>query len=1256
MEKSDENIKIIEDVDSFENRDSLLYSDYDNTSKTDFQCDLTLDNESLMVIEDDDDDDDDDNGGDSLSDVSNCEIIDERKELNIPTSIKIPEQKNTLNDDFEDESEDDSDAEIYNYKQTIAINKKIVSTAAIKNTKQKENNSLNVKKLFISKNDSSFSKLNPLVKSNQIKLTSVATINNPKTKSLDLQPELSSNKKFGHKDVYKLTSSKDSSSDFLIIPHNGMNYMITKNTPKRNSSMKSLSSTLKIPSTIVKPNEQNKQCTVMSSSFEKIEESNSVARMQQHHSEKCKMVPDQEQLPINLERVFKRNSNFIKQKIATNPTSNGHKVGDFFHRGNSYQFVNTRETKNVQRKIVPTASSIKSALSRISTTIDLTDDIKNKKAIPHTATSKNSSSFIKKSNIYRQRRSPSKSPIMTGIIDLSSDSPPLSSSECDEITKNDHKTIKSSSLDSFNKSKTKFNYFKMLKNGANDSNGLSDEILDANSCETSTSKNLHMRQAVKKKSNKNKVLLSQEVINLSDLSDSSNEENNDTSDQFISCKYEYCDTLVYEPELIDDLYCSLACKNLDLEKIRTEEENVVDKTTNLSKTSTVNRKHVLSKLENRINKRKQLLTSSCPDDLIKENDDFDKQLINFFNKPSVEENQSSLKLSKPISSVEAVVDDNGYDVDDDDDDDEDDDDDDDDDYFDLKPLIEDKDVLKYMIGMQFKSAPKKLFDRPFPSEKNLFVVGQKLEGIDPKHEALFCVMTVSEVCGYRIKLHFDGYPDDYDFWVNADCPNLFHPGWCEMNSRILQPPNNYENEFNWISYLRECQALPAPKHNFVSTKSINNYENQHKFHIGDKLEALDKLTRTLPKQLICVATVADILGNRIRIHFDGWTDDFDYWTDITSTNIHPIRWCDYNGRILSPPSGYNDMKGKKPFNWTEYLKETNSNPVPEDAFVRRPLRDFSNKMTIEVVDLVVPRLLRIARVVDVRGDELKIVYDGFDDNYAYWVEDDSPDIHPVGWSAKTNHPIELPPAPNKLWNCHILGCKGYGNSSNRLKNDHNELRDCPYEMDSWKTAVAGLGKMPDRLKANNVLITTKLTSSKSKSNIHQANEKKKKKKPNTEYNNLFKIKEKINEKSNIPSSNNNNLRKALGLSLVGYNLGSIYMEQQCNYWTRHNAQLGIPLFNTTDARTWSVQEVASYVKKVVETNTSKSSNTNEEISISDRFINQEIDGESFLMLNQDDIMNILKVPLGHALKLTNAIILLRQRSFGIDLFDNLPQH
>jgi len=88
-----------------------------------------------------------------------------------------------------------------------------------------------------------------------------------------------------------------------------------------------------------------------------------------------------------------------------------------------------------------------------------------------------------------------------------------------------------------------------------------------------------------------------------------------------------------------------------------------------------------------------------------------------------------------------------------------------------------------------------------------------------------------------------------------------------------------------------------------------------------------------------------------------------------------------------------------------------------------------------------------------------------------------------------------------------------------------------------------------------------------------------------------------------PSNNYNKLRKTLGLGLVGHNLGSVAMESLASYWTRHNAQIGIPLFNTTDAIKWSIQEVALYVQKVVECYNSNS-NTNEEISISDRFIDQ----------------------------------------------------
>lgn len=91
---------------------------------------------------------------------------------------------------------------------------------------------------------------------------------------------------------------------------------------------------------------------------------------------------------------------------------------------------------------------------------------------------------------------------------------------------------------------------------------------------------------------------------------------------------------------------------------------------------------------------------------------------------------------------------------------------------------------------------------------------------------------------------------------------------------------------------------------------------------------------------------------------------------------------------------------------------------------------------------------------------------------------------------------------------------------------------------------------------------------------------------------------------NIPFINKNKLCNNIGLSLVGFNLNSESMDPLARYWTEHYAQLGVPIFNTTDARTWSIHEVASYVQKVVTSNKSDSQNTNEDVRISDRFIDQ----------------------------------------------------
>lgn len=123
--------------------------------------------------------------------------------------------------------------------------------------------------------------------------------------------------------------------------------------------------------------------------------------------------------------------------------------------------------------------------------------------------------------------------------------------------------------------------------------------------------------------------------------------------------------------------------------------------------------------------------------------------------------------------------------------------------------------MRYLDVCKSKAAPVKMFKNPFPYGRNGFRVGMRMEAIDPLHPALFCVVTVAETQGYRMRLHFDEYPDMYDYWVNADCVDVFPPGWCEKNNRTLQPPASYTTAtFSWPTYLKQVRAVAAPRQLF----------------------------------------------------------------------------------------------------------------------------------------------------------------------------------------------------------------------------------------------------------------------------------------------------------------------------------------------------------------------------------------------------------------------------------------------------------
>lgn len=71
------------------------------------------------------------------------------------------------------------------------------------------------------------------------------------------------------------------------------------------------------------------------------------------------------------------------------------------------------------------------------------------------------------------------------------------------------------------------------------------------------------------------------------------------------------------------------------------------------------------------------------------------------------------------------------------------------------------------------------------------------------------------------------------------------------------------------------------------------------FKIGMKLEA----DCVKDSSKLCLASIGDVIDNRVLVTFDGIDHTLSYWTDINSPYLHPINWHQRNGCTLSLPQG-----------------------------------------------------------------------------------------------------------------------------------------------------------------------------------------------------------------------------------------------------------------------------------------------------------------------------------------------------------------
>lgn len=79
-----------------------------------------------------------------------------------------------------------------------------------------------------------------------------------------------------------------------------------------------------------------------------------------------------------------------------------------------------------------------------------------------------------------------------------------------------------------------------------------------------------------------------------------------------------------------------------------------------------------------------------------------------------------------------------------------------------------------------------VFPQDYPGHG--FSPSMKLEAVDLMEPRLVCVATVKCCVGRLLLIHFDGWDDEFDQWVDHQSPDIYPVGWCELIGYQLQPP------------------------------------------------------------------------------------------------------------------------------------------------------------------------------------------------------------------------------------------------------------------------------------------------------------------------------------------------------------------------------------------------------------------------------------------------------------------------------------
>lgn len=264
-----------------------------------------------------------------------------------------------------------------------------------------------------------------------------------------------------------------------------------------------------------------------------------------------------------------------------------------------------------------------------------------------------------------------------------------------------------------------------------------------------------------------------------------------------------------------------------------------------------------------------------------------------------------------------------------------------------------------------------------------------------------------------------------DFWMFCTSEHLHRYGFVSESDPkwFLEPPSSIVETHTYEEWKELTEA--GPKSNEAAGKVFDQdvEHPRHKFKVGMKLEAIVPSHRTR----FAPATVVKVFDD---IYFLVHIDNHDEYKNSRSEReprsyassekntwlcvaghpyIFPIGWTKKRGLRLTKPRGWTAENDQ--FDWETYLRETESEPAPEDCFPERESAidaGYEIGMRLEAVDPRDENIICAAHITKIMENLLWIKLDNFDDRRDHIVHTHSMQIFPVGWCESNHYPLKPP--------------------------------------------------------------------------------------------------------------------------------------------------------------------------------------------------------------------------------------------------------